>query len=406
MVIEPDPLKPIPKIRRVYRRKNCKAHRALEFSHELAPLCRNWVDVAVCAKDKLFRPGAQDWSNAALEPERDALRKCLLHKVEPNTCPAKINRFPHATPLKHPRDSTASQRHSSLDISKLRLTILLTMANNLSREKQIGVLKALVEGVSIRSIERMTGIHRDTVMRLGARVGEGCAALLDAKMVDLPCKRLELDELWAFVGKKQRRVNASDDASRVGDCWTYVAIDAETKAIPTFLVGKRNAENTNAFVADLASRLRGHVQVSTDGLRMYIDAIEAAFPGGVDYAQIVKEYEAEPTGPGRYSPPRVTATAKTPILGAPVEEYVSTSYAERSNLTFRMSMRRFTRLTNGHSKKLENHVAAVALHVAHYNFARIHSSIRCTPAMELGVERTVWSMGELLDAAEAAVGAP
>ncbi len=269
------------------------------------------------------------------------------------------------------------------------------MANILPREKQ-------VEGVSIRSIERMTGIHRDTVMRFGARVGEGCLALLNAKMVDLPCKRLQLDEFWAFVGKKRRRVSASDDASRMGDCWTYVPIDAETRTIPTLLVGKCNAENTNAFVADLASRLRGRVQLSAVGLRMYIDAVEAAFPGGVDFAQVVKEYEAEPMGPGRYSPPRVIATEKTPILGAPAEEYVSVSYAERSSLTFRMSMRRFTRLTKGHSKKLENHVAAVA----HYNLVRVQSSIRCTPAMELGIERSVWSTGGLLDAASAATEAP
>jgi IS1 family transposase len=232
------------------------------------------------------------------------------------------------------------------------------------------------------------------------RVGNGCAALLNETMRDLPCTRLELDELWAFIGKKQRHVKAADDASRVGDAWTYVAIDAETKLVPTFLTGKRDVATTNAFIDDLASRLRYRVQISTDGLRMYANAIGGTFTSrGVDYATIVKQYEAEPVGPGRYSPPKVTATEKTPIFGSPVEELVSTSYVERQNLTMRMGIRRFTRLTNAHSKKLENHGAAVALHFAHYNFVRRHSTIRCTPAMAAGVSSTMWSMDELLDAA-------
>lgn len=177
-----------------------------------------------------------------------------------------------------------------------------------------------------------------------------------------------------------------------------MAICADTKLVPCFLTGKRNAETTNTFISDLASRLRYRVQISTDGLRMYADAIGYSFRS-VDYATIVKEYETEAAGPGRYSPPKVTATAKTPIFGAPIEELVSTSYVERQNLTMRMQIRRFTRLTNAHSKKLENHGAAVALHFAHYNFARIHSSLRVTPAMAAGIASTAWSMGELLDAA-------
>jgi IS1 family transposase len=281
------------------------------------------------------------------------------------------------------------------------------MANVLPRQKQLAALGALVEGCSIRSTERMTGIHRDTIMRLGARVGEGCAILLDETMRDLPCERLELDELWAFVGKKQRHVRASDDSSRVGDVWTWVAVDATTKLVPTFLTGKRDAATANAFIKDLAARLRNRVQVTTDGLRAYIAPIAVAFgTSGVDYAQLHKTYEAEPTGPGRYSPPKVTGTEKTPIFGFPIEELVSTSYVERQNLTMRMGIRRFTRLTNGHSKKLENHGAAVALHFAHYNFVRVHSSLRCTPAMAAGVASTVWSMDELLDAAIARTEAP
>lgn len=274
------------------------------------------------------------------------------------------------------------------------------MANVLPREKQLAVLGALVEGNSIRSTERMLGIHRDTIMRLGARVGEGCAVLLDETMRDLTCERLELDELWAFIGKKQRHVRQDDDASRVGDCWTWVAIDANTKLVPSFMTGKRDAATADAFIKDLAARLRNRVQVTTDGLRAYIAPIANAFGlAGVDYAQLHKTFEAEPIGPGRYSPPKVTGTEKTPIFGAPVEELVSTSYVERQNLTMRMGIRRFTRLTNGHSKKLENHAAAVALHFAHHNFVRVHQTLRCTPAMAAGVASTVWSMGELLDAA-------
>lgn len=274
------------------------------------------------------------------------------------------------------------------------------MSNVLPRDKQIATLSALVEGNSARSIERMTGVHRDTILRLMVRVGNGCADLLNVTMRNLPCERLELDELWAFVGKKQRHVLPEENSSRIGDTWTYVALDAETKLVPSFLVGKRDAAHTDAFIADLASRLRYRVQITTDGLRTYVDAIRGAFTAtGVDYATIVKQYEAEATGPGRYSPPKVTATEKTPIFGEPEAELVSTSYVERQNLTVRMGVRRYTRLTNAHSKKLENHVAATALHFAHYNFVRRHMTIRTSPAMAAGVTATLWSMDDLLDAA-------
>lgn len=273
------------------------------------------------------------------------------------------------------------------------------MANVLPREKQIAVIGALVEGCSIRSTERMTGVNRETVGTLLMRVGNGCANLLDETMRDLPCKRLEIDELWAYVGKKQRHVTPEDDTKRVGDTWTFVAIDSDTKLVPSFLVGKRDAESTRAFISDVAGRLKNRVQISTDGLRTYIDAIGDAFGDrGVDYAQLHKTYEAEPTGPGRYSPPKVTATEKTPIFGEPVERLVSTSFVERQNLTVRMGVRRYTRLTNAFSKKLENHVAATALHFAHYNFVRRHQTLRVTPAMEAGLAPTMWSVGDLLDA--------
>jgi IS1 family transposase len=275
------------------------------------------------------------------------------------------------------------------------------MGNLLRTEKKLAVLAALVEGCSVRSTERLTGVHRDTICRLLARIGEGCSRLVGERMVDLDCKRLELDELWSFVGKKQRTVTEADDGAIVGDQWVYIAIDAETKLIPSYLIGKREARNTNLFVADLASRLRNRVQISTDGLRQYVEAVEQAFGGAVDYAQIVKSYEAEPAGEGRYSPPSVSATAKTPISGAPIAELVSTSYVERNNLNIRMGVRRFTRLTNAFSKKLENHAAAVALYVAHHNFVRRHMTTRVTPAMAAGVEARMWSMGELLEASEA-----
>ena len=253
----------------------------------------------------------------------------------------------------------------------------------------------------MRSTERLTGVHRDTILRLLVRVGTGCAAILDEKMVNLGCERLEIDELWSFVGKKQRHVTPVDDVNSVGDQWVYVAIDATSKLIPSFLVGKRTAENTNAFIADVAARLANRVQVSTDGLQLYVPAIRAAFGERVDYAQVVKTYEADVAGPGRYSPPKVASTEKTPICGTPISEYVSTSFAERSNLSMRMGMRRFTRLTNAFSKKLENHCAAVALYVAHYDLVRTHRTLRVTPAVAAGVETGGWELGELLEVAEA-----
>lgn len=276
-----------------------------------------------------------------------------------------------------------------------------SVPNVLPRCKQLSVLSALVEGCSVRSAERMVGVHRDTILKLLVRVGGGCAALMNRKMVNLDCQRLEVDELWGFVAKKERHVTESDDPSRVGDVWTYVAIDSDTKLVPCFTTGKRDAATTQAFIADLASRLRNRVQLTSDGLRLYVHAIAQSFGDGVDYAQIVKSYEAEPIGPGRYSPPKVTATEKTPIFGDPVRELVSTSYVERQNLTVRMSVRRLTRLTNAFSKKPENHAAALALHFAHYNFVRTHKTLRLTPAMAAGLEATVWSMDDLLSAAEA-----
>jgi IS1 family transposase len=208
-----------------------------------------------------------------------------------------------------------------------------------------------------------------------------------------------LDEIWSYVGKKQRHITPVDDAGRLGDMWTFVALDADTKVVPTYRVGKRDGETANAFVADLSERLSNRVQLSSDGLRAYVDAIELAFGADVDYGQIVKIYEAEPVGPGRYSPPKVVDTQLTVIAGAPDPAHISTSFVERQNLTMRMSMRRFTRLTNAFSKKVENLHAAVALHFAHYNFVRLHRSLRVTPAMAAGVSDRLWSIEELVERA-------
>jgi IS1 family transposase len=273
------------------------------------------------------------------------------------------------------------------------------MANVLPKQKQVAVLSALVEGVSVRSTERMLDVSRETVLSLLVRVGEGCAELHDRMMRDLPCQRIECDEIWAFVQKKQRNVREGDDASQVGDAWTFVGIDATTKLIPSYLVGKRDRATTHAFVDDLASRMRNMVQISTDGLGLYVAAIEQSFGVDVDYAQVVKSYEAEPTGPGRYSPPRVSAMEKFPVIGNPNMQLASTSYVERQNLTMRMGIRRMTRLTNGFSKKLRNHRAATALHFAHYNLVRQHQTLRVTPAMAAGVTTEMWSVERLLDAA-------
>jgi IS1 family transposase len=273
------------------------------------------------------------------------------------------------------------------------------MANILPRQKQVAVIAALTEGCSMRSTSRLTGVDRETVGTLLASVGAGCAALLHETMVDLPCKELELDELWAFVGKKDRNVRETDDATK-GSAWTWLAVDRETKLVPTFHVGKRTEADAETFIADLAWRLRSRVQISTDGLRSYVTAIGNTFGvEGVDFAQVVKSYEAEPIGPGRYSPPEVTKVEKNPVFGQPVEELVTTSHAERMNLSMRMMGRRYTRLTNAFSKKLEQHFNATALTLAAYNFVRQHKTIRCSPAMAAGVAETLWSVEDLVEAA-------
>jgi IS1 family transposase len=273
----------------------------------------------------------------------------------------------------------------------------------LPKEKQISVIAALAEGSSIRSIERMTGIHRDTIMRLGVRIGQGCAKLLDSKMRGLDCKRLELDECWGYIAKKMRHVTENDDPT-FGDVWTFCAIDSETKLVPSYHVASnRSIENTTIFIADLASRLNNRVQISTDAMNSYPEAIEAVFGSGVDYAQIVKTYQSEDSKEynpeRRYSQPRIASSKKTWITGNPKHALISTSYVERLNASTRLHMKRLARLTHAFSKKFENFEAAVALNFAAHNFVKPHRTLKMTPAIMAGVERDFWSYSDLYEAA-------
>jgi IS1 family transposase len=246
----------------------------------------------------------------------------------------------------------------------------------------------------------MTGIHRDTIMRLGVKIGEGCAVVMDATMRNLDCRVLQMDEIWGFVGKKQKHASALDRYKGLGDAWTFVAIDTASRMVPAYLVGQRDGYTANVFVEDLASRLNERPQLSTDGLSAYVDAVERGFGAEVDYGQVVKIYgAAEMSDQRRYSPAQLVSVKKNVIAGAPLEKLISTSYVERQNLTMRMHMRRLTRLTNGFSKKLENFKAAVSLHFGYYNFVRLHKSLRMTPAMAGGVTDHIWTVPELMEAA-------
>ncbi len=273
------------------------------------------------------------------------------------------------------------------------------MANILRREKQVAVISALAEGASIRSIERITGIHRDTVMRLGVRVGQGCERVLDATMRKLRCDYIQLDEIWGFIAKKRRNTQAGEE--NAGDVWTFIAIDPKSKAVPCFKVGQRDSDTANQFVLDLSSRLVNRVQISSDSMKSYAEAIELGFGDNVDYGQIVKTYISEKPLPvsSRYSPPPIISVKKYPLVGYPETENISTSIIERQNLTLRMHCRRLTRLTNAFSKKLDNFKAAIALHFAYYNLVKVHRTIRMSPAMAIRATDRLWSISELVDRA-------
>ncbi len=271
------------------------------------------------------------------------------------------------------------------------------MANVLKTEKQIAVISALAEGSSIRSIERMTGINRNTIMNLGVRVGQGCARLLDTKMRDLTCENLQFDELWGFIGKKEAQMKVGDNPEQ-GDVWTFCALDAETKLIPSFKVGKRTAVTTQAFVSDIASRLKNKPQISTDGFAKYLSAVRESFGSDADYGQIVKTYVKAPGYQGLHWAPEICKVRKNYVSGNPDPALVSTSYIERANGTTRQHMKRLARLTYAFSKKLENFEAAVALNFAYYNLVRTHGTLKTTPAVAAGVETNIWSVGDLLEA--------
>ena len=253
--------------------------------------------------------------------------------------------------------------------------------NTLDDMRRAQIIAALVEGNSIRSVERMTAIHRDTIMCLMVRVGEECAAVMDREMRNLNCQRLQLDELWAFVGMKQKRAAQLPERGEFGDAYMFVALDADTKLVPCFHVGRRTGADTAIFINDLRSRVINRPQITTDAFTPYYDAIMQAFGNGCDYAQLIKVFASDlNVGRGRYTPPRMISSGKEELIGLPSPESLSTSYVERQNLSVRMGCRRFTRLTNAFSKKLANLKASVVLHYAHYNFVRVHRTLRCTPA--------------------------
>lgn len=273
------------------------------------------------------------------------------------------------------------------------------MANVLRPAKRAAIVAALVEGNSIRATARMVGVSKDTVMKLLVDLGRACGEYQDRALRNLSCRRLQCDEIWSFCYAKEKNVPL-EDRYRFGveDVWTWTAIDADTKLIPCWLVGARTARYASLFMRDLASRLLHSVQLTTDGHRPYLTAVEDGFGSQIDYAVLVKIYGADPNQGSavRYSPARIKGATREVIEGNPDPAHISTSDAERANLTMRMNMRRFTRLTNAFSKKVENHAAVVALHFAHYNFCRIHQSLRITPAMAAGVSDHVWETDELV----------
>lgn len=275
--------------------------------------------------------------------------------------------------------------------------------NRLSTAERAQIIRCLVEGTSINATSRLTGFAKNTILKLLLELGRACDRFQDENLQNLPTTRIECDEIWSFVHSKEKNVPEEKRGEiGMGDVWTWVAIDPDTKLVPTWLVGKRDYPDCQYFLIDLAKRLSNRVQLTTDGHRPYLEAVEAAFGKDIDYAMLVKQYGIDDNGAEsptarRYSPNKVTGEQVHVISGNPEPSRVSTSYIERSNLTLRMSSRRFTRLTNGFSKKVENLAAAVALHYMHYNFARPHASLgkMTTPAMAAGIANHVWTAEEI-----------
>lgn len=260
--------------------------------------------------------------------------------------------------------------------------------------KRAQILGLLVEGTSLRAVTRITGASINTVTKLLVEAGEACAAYQDQALRNLPCKRIRCDEIWSFVGGNQRDV--ANGVAGYGDVWTWTALCSDTKLIAAWMVGRRDGDAAGAFINDLTPRLSNRVQLTTDGHRVFVEAVEAALVANVDYAMLVKVYgEGPKSDQRRYSPSEFVCATKQPVSGDPDMKHFSTSHVERQNLTIRMSCRRFTRLTNAFSKKVEHHADAVALHFMYYNFGRIHKSLGVTPAMEAGLSDHVWSMEEI-----------
>jgi IS1 family transposase len=277
--------------------------------------------------------------------------------------------------------------------------------NQLTTERRAQVISCLVEGNSMRATSRLSGVAINTVVKLLADAGRACSVYQDKAFRELTCKRIQCDEVWSFVGAKEKNTTDETKAKGWGDCWTWTALDADTKLIPCWYVGTRDSRAAYHFMHDLAARLAHRVQLTTDGLKVYLDAVEIAFGDEIDYAQLVKIYGEGPKTEARYSPAQCMGARKAVVSGKPDFGHVSTSHVERHNLTIRMGNRRFTRLTNAFSKKVENHEHMLALFFCFYNFCRIHQSLRCTPAMAAGVSTRVWEISDivaLIDSTEAA----
>lgn len=269
--------------------------------------------------------------------------------------------------------------------------------NKLTTDRRAQILNMMVEGVSIRAISRLTGASKNTIVKLLADAGEACSAYQDNAFHNLTCKRLQLDEIWSFVAMKAKNVPQERKGEfGIGDVWTWTAIDADTKLVPSFYIGTRDGDAAARFVCDLAKRLANRVQVTSDGHKAYLNAVEEAFGADVDYAQLIKIYGQPVEGQKRYSPAQLASIETKCCTGTPDPAHISTSYVERQNLSMRMGMRRFTRLTNAFSKKVENHAFAIAIYFMHYNFVRIHQTLRVTPAMAAGVSKTLWSMTDVV----------
>jgi transposase-like protein/IS1 family transposase len=266
----------------------------------------------------------------------------------------------------------------------------------ISWDKALLAVQLLIEGNSIRSTERISGLDKNTIMRVLVLAGEKCEKVSDEMINNVPVKDVQADEIWSFIGKKEKMVKADDDPT-LGDAYCFVGIERNSKLVLAWHLGRRTARDTEAFTEKLNEATTGKFQITTDGFKAYVDAVHMILGTRVDFAQLIKVYAASPEGEHRYSPSEVISTEVVPVIGRPDPNKICTSHVERQNLTMRMQIRRFTRLTNGFSKKWENHYAALSLYFAYYNFVRIHSAIRVTPAMEAGITDHVWTLKELLN---------